>query len=40
MPACWKDVCKESERGFVRSARREREGIEVSEGNAQVLCLW
>ena len=39
MPARWEDICEKSERGFVRDSRREREGIEVSEGNAQVLCL-
>lgn len=34
MPTRWKNVREKSERGFVRSAWREREGIEVGEGDA------
>ena len=39
MPACWENIRKESERGFVFCAWRERKGIEISERDAYVLCL-
>ena len=39
MPAGGKDVCKEGEGGFVGIARGKFEGVEIGEGDAEVLRL-
>jgi len=40
VPACGEDIREEGEGGFVRCAGGEGEGVEVGEGDAEVLRLW